>query len=116
MLNLHKSIACPGEWARKVLRSIAAKLGTLLGLRKTKHPLIGMVFSSSFDLESLSGQQLVTSKRRGTQAARGRPAKPFLAGSIPARASILLRILFLLYGILSGGSQILGEETWRRGC
>jgi hypothetical protein len=79
-------------------------------------PLIGMVFSSSFDLESLSGQQLVTSKRRGTQAARGRPAKPFLAGSIPARASILLRILFLLYGILSGGSQILGEETWRRGC
>jgi hypothetical protein len=40
-------------------------------------------------LTVLRSNRLVTSEWRGTQAVRGRSAKPFIAGSIPARASIL---------------------------
>jgi hypothetical protein len=48
------------------------------------------IYSVSLDAAgSLEAEEAVTPEWRGTQAVRGRSAKPFIAGSIPARASTL---------------------------
>jgi hypothetical protein len=56
------------------------------------HPFRSTVFSQDAT-GSLEAEEAVTPEWRGTQAVRGRSAKPFIAGSIPARASTLYKSL-----------------------